>query len=84
MPALHTFKILPPHIYVFMYKRHRINAILLHQRVRRSTNAVNIKFFFEQSVYCAVEVEGKARWPRDPEFVVYIKTTGTFQKERDF
>ncbi len=84
MHKLHAFEVLAPLFQAGMLKRHRVNFVLLHNRMRTFCYTVRIKFFFEQVVYRAIKRERISGRPRHTEFVVNIKTTRAFTEEVDF
>src|SRR3989344_4732887 len=76
-----TFKIFPPRIQIFMYKRNRINTVLFHQWVCAFCNTMDIEFFFEKMVNSTIEIKGKSRRARSTKLVVNIKTPRTTDKK---
>ena len=84
MFELNAFKVLSPYIHFCVYKGHRIDAVLLHQRMRCRSFAVYVELLLKECVNGLVK--GELRYTRTlgTKFVVYIKTARALNKELNF
>lgn len=66
-----------PFIHLLVCKRHRVDAIRFHQGMRRSLGTMRIKFFFEQCIHRAIEIERISWRLADAKPTIEIKTSRT-------
>jgi len=78
---LHTGEIRPPLIQIVMRERHRIDLVLLHERVRLAFGAMDIEFLLEQVVDSNIECERRPRHPTDAQPPVEVEATGTLKEQ---
>src|SRR3989344_3304174 len=70
-----------PLVHSRVVERYGIQCVGLNERVRCFTRAMHVKFFFQECIYRAVEVERKSGRTGGTEFVIYIKTPLTLHVE---
>src|SRR6266481_1094244 len=77
----HALKILAPRIHVLVLEGNRVDAVLLHKRMRAPLDSMLIEFFLEKSIYGDIEGKGRAAWARGTKLVIKIKAPGTFGEQ---
>ena len=73
--------VVPPLVEIGMRERHRVDAVLRHQRVRLAAVAVEVKLPLEQYVDRAIDGERIAVRTLDAESLVEIEAAGAFAEQ---
>src|SRR3989344_1725950 len=76
-----SFQSVAPSVHTVISKWDGINAVLLHERVRRCVRAVNVKFFLQKSVNSAIEIKRKSGRTFAAKLIIYVKASRALQKQ---
>lgn len=79
----HADKWVAPLIHALVFKRHRLNAVLSHNGMRRTVLPMYVKLLFKEFVHRDIQVKSRHARPLGTEPVVEIEAARTFDEQVD-